>query len=76
MDTLKNRDSGPLVANKVTRAIYDHLSANGMLDENQLWFITDQPYVAIDISAIGKVDLEPIEAELSSMSLDLSAMER
>ena len=65
-----------LVVNKLTRQAYDELSSLSALNERQLYFITDQPHVAIDISAIGKVDLEPIEAELSSMSIDLSAMER
>lgn len=64
------------MVNKLPRDIYDELSATSALNEKELYFITDQPYVAIDLSAIGKVDLGPIEAELSSMSIDLSAMER
>ena len=64
-----------LVVNKLTRQAYDELSSLSALNERQLYFITDQPYVAVDISAIGKVDLEPIEADLSALSSSMVLME-
>lgn len=64
-----------LVVNKLTRQAYDELSSLSALNERQLYFITDQPHVAIDISAIGKVDLEPIEEDISELSSSMALME-
>lgn len=36
-----------LIVNKLTEEQFDQLSAQGRLNENQLWVVTDQPYMVL-----------------------------
>ena len=86
MDLLTNIDTGPLVANKITRNIYEELSAQGQLQERELYFITSADSVVVDIDKIGTSrDWTPEISALSSeiddvenqiQELDLSAIQQ
>lgn len=72
MDLLTNIDTGPLVANKITRNIYEELSAQGQLQERELYFITSADSVVVDIDKIdsGGTDYGPEISELSADKRD------
>lgn len=36
-----------LIVNKLTEEQFDQLSAQGRLNENQLWVVTDEPYMVL-----------------------------
>ena len=44
-----------LIVNKLTEEQFDQLSAQGRLNENQLWVVTDQPYMVLGKGGAGVV---------------------
>lgn len=70
MDLLTNIDTGPLVANKITRNIYEELSAQGQLQERELYFITSADSVVVDVDKIGSGGGHDYGPEISELSAD------